>query len=685
MKKIRKHSKLLLAPALAMSIAACNTTPTEQKEESSHGIDLSLMDTTVAPGEDFYRFVNGKWLDQTEIPADQGRWSSFNELREKTEETVLSVLEKAGESGAYKEGSDQWKAAEFYRVGMDSLLAENVGVKPLQPVFTKIDEIDSKEELLQAMAELKPSISPFFSFYVYTDRKNSEVVKMHVSQGGLGLPDRDYYTKTDQKSKDLRAKYEVLVGDMLVFTGMEKAAAQKAAANIMELETSLAEASMTNVERRNPENTYNLFAISELDAHTPNFAWSAYFSALGVSGEDSVIVGQPEFLKTFDSIVASGDVATWKAYLKWNVIRSFASELNHEINQRSFDFYGKELRGTDQMRDRWKRVLATTNGALGEAIGKLYVEKAFPPAAKETAKEMIDYLKKSFENRINNLEWMSDSTKMMAQKKLSSFSVKIGYPDEWKTYEDVEVSDASYVENVMSANTAGFQRNLDKLGKPVDKKEWFMTPQTVNAYYSPTNNEIVFPAAIMQPPFYDYKADMAVNFGGIGAVIGHEISHGFDDNGSRYDGEGNLKNWWGTEDLEAFESRTDQLGAQYDSYEPLDSVHVNGDFTMGENIGDLGGVLAAYDGLQLYLKDNGRPDDIQGFTPEQRFFISWSTIWRTKYRDEALRNQIMTDPHSPGMYRAVGPLVNVDAFYKAFNITEVDPLFKPSEERVRIW
>ncbi len=667
-----------------LSTGSVSESIAQQNPTDPPGLSVADMDTTVNPGEDFYRFANGGWLDQAKIPADQGSWSSFNELREYNNEVLLEVLENATASGKYGAGSDQMKAATFYQIGMDSTLAEEVGTQPLQPALEKIDAISSKEDVLSVVGELQMmGITPFFNMYVWTDSKKSDQMIMQVSQGGLGMPNRDYYVKTDSTSEAIKAKYLDFVADMLGYVGGENTEA--AAQQIYDLEMALAEASMDNVERRDPIKTYNKFALSALDEHTPQFAWSTLFEQMETATVDSVIVGQPDFLKKMNELLAEQELSVIKNYLKFNVINTAASYLNHEIVNRNFEFYSKTIRGTDEMRPRWKRVLANADDALGFAIGKLYVDDVFPPAAKDSAQQMVEYIKEAFAQRIDNLPWMSDSTKQRAQKKLSSFNVKIGYPDQWETYENLTVGEDSYVENVMTSNVYSMRDNLDKLGKPVDKDEWFMSPQTVNAYYSPTFNEIVFPAGILQPPFYDYKADAAVNFGGIGAVIGHEISHGFDDNGSRYDGDGNMNNWWSEADREKFDERTGKLGAQYDAYEPLDSVFVNGKFTMGENIGDLGGVLSAYDGLKLYLADQGQPDDIQGFTPEQRFFLSWATIWRSKYKDETLRNQVMTDPHSPGMYRATGPLVNVDGFYEAFDIDKDDPMYKAETKRVYIW
>jgi putative endopeptidase len=404
---------------------------------------------------------------------------------------------------------------------------------------------------------------------------------------------------------------------------------------------------------------------------------------------DSIIVRQPKFLTEMNSIVASLPMSDIQAYLKWNVVNQAANYLNNDIVQANFDFYSKIIRGTEKMKPRWDRVLVSTNSVIGEAIGKVYVAETFPPEAKANAEEMVGNLIKAFDQRIRNLEWMSEDTKTEALKKLNNFTVKIGYPDKWRDYADLTVESSgesySYIANMEKAWAWQHNENIKEIAEPVDKARWGMNPQTVNAYFNPTNNEIVFPAAILQPPFYNYTADAAVNYGGIGAVIGHEISHGFDDQGSRFDWSGNMVNWWTEEDRTSFDARTEQLVAQFDAYEPLDSVNVQGKLTLGENIGDLGGLASAYDGLQIYLNENGHPGEIDGFTPEQRFFISWATIWRTKYRDETLRNQILTDPHSPGMFRAVGPLINVDEFYTAFDVKEGDPIFKAEAERVRIW
>lgn len=681
--------KKLTLLVIGAAFFAC--APKEQSVDEVPAIVLDNMDTTINPADDFFDYVNGNWIKKTEIPADEGRWGSFQELREYSNDVVMDVLKNATESGKYKEGSDQKKAADFFSVGMDSLLAESAGTKPIQKYLDMVNNIQNMEDL-QGFMSMQQTYGggAFFDFSIFQDLKKSHVMTTYLSQGGLGLPDRDYYTKTDSKSKEIREKYEAFVAKMFELAeGEDAETAAKDAATVMQIENQLALASMNRVEQRNIPALYNKKSVEEIVALAPSFDWNKYLADMGANGIDTLIVTQPKFIEEFEKVVTNTPMDDWKTYLKWTVINGAANYLNHDVVQANFDFYGKELRGTTEMRPRWKRVLGTTNRFMGEAIGKLYVDETFPPEAKENALEMVDYLKKAYDKRINALDWMSDSTKQQAIAKLDSYTVKIGYPDKWKDYSKLEVKsggeDASYIDNVMAASKFAFEQELDKLGKPVDKTEWGMNPQTVNAYYNPLNNEIVFPAAILQPPFYNYKADAAVNFGGIGAVIGHEISHGFDDQGARFDPEGNMKNWWSEEDLENFKARTGKLIEQFEAFEPLDSVHVNGQLTLGENIGDLGGINAAYDALEMYLEDHGRPEEIEGYTPEQRFFISWATVWRTKYRDEYLRTQVNTDPHSPAMYRANGPLENMPAFYKAFNVKPGNGMYRLDSVRVKIW
>ena len=687
MKKINKF--LLLSAVGAGLLTACDNDKKVEKEEV-HGINLAYMDTTTSANEDFFRYVNGRWLDSTEIPNDRVRWGSFDELRQRTDEDALALLKKAANSDSLDGTTDQGKAVYLFKSIMDTVTRNEQGVEPVKPYLAKIDKIESKEDLQDFLVEMSEYGSAgFFSFGIGADSKNSDMNAAYLSPSGLGLPERDYYLLNDSDSKDKREKYKEYITEMLQYIDYTEEEASKAAETILAFETRLAEPRLDKVERRDARKTYNPMTIAEIQKMTPAFQWNEYFEGIGAKGLDTVIVSQPKYMKALQDLLAENSVEDWKTYLKWELFNDAASSLTTDLEKESWEFYSKTLRGAKEQRPRDERALGSINGVLGEALGKLYVAEHFPPAAKKTAKEMVDNILKAYENRINNLSWMSEDTKKKALEKLSTFNVKIGYPDEWKDYSDLEIQSpeegGSYFQNMLNAQKWRVAENMAELGQPVDKTEWFMPPQTVNAYYNPRYNEIVFPAAILQPPFYDYEADAAVNYGGIGAVIGHEISHGFDDSGARFDAEGNLNNWWTEEDLEQFEGLGNDLAEQYSAIEVMDSVYINGKFTLGENIGDLGGVNAALDGLKIHLEENGNPGEIDGFTPEQRFFLSWATVWRTKMRDEALRNRIKTDSHSPGMYRAYVPLQNIDAWYDAFAIKEGDPMYVEPEHRVRIW
>lgn len=654
------------------------------------GIDLSNMDTTINAKNDFYRFANGNWLSKTQIPEKEGSWGGFGELRERNNKMVLDILERAADNPNFKSGSDERKAVDFFAVGMDSTLAERAGTKPLEKWITQINDASNTNDIVRIIGEMhKTGYGPFYGVNAFADLMDSKTNALYIADGGLGLPNRDYYTKTDEKSKEIREKYLLHISKMLGLIGETDTDDQ--ANRIMAIENELALASLTPIESRNIPALYNPMTISQLQALVPAIQWENYFNQIGVDLTilDTMIVMQPKFMKAVDAVLNQSELASVRSYLKWNLINQASDYLNNDLVMANYDFYGGVIRGTKEIRPRWERVLGATNNVIGEAIGKVYVAETFPPEAKASAEEMVSNLMKAFDQRIRNLEWMTEETKLQALKKLNNLTVKIGYPNKWKDYSALEVQregeQYSYLNNMENAWKWQFAENIKEIGKPVDKEEWGMNPQTVNAYFNPLNNEIVFPAAILQPPFYNYAADAAVNYGGMGAVIGHEISHGFDDQGSRFDAEGNMINWWTETDKEQFEARTAKLVAQYDAYQPLDSINVQGKLTLGENIGDLGGLNAAYDGLQIHLKEKGSPGLIDGFTPEQRLFISWATIWRTKYRDETLRTQILTDPHSPGMFRAVGPLENMETFYAAFGITEGDELWKSEEERVIIW
>nr|WKN37724.1 M13 family metallopeptidase [Tunicatimonas sp. TK19036] len=668
----------------------CQSSEEAAEAPATPGINIAYMDTTVSPNQDFYRFVNGLWLDSTEIPADRGRWGGFDELSRNTSQQTLDVLEAAIQSEAYAEDTDQGKAATFYQVAMDTVYLDDLGTEPLQPELATIEAIDSKSALQDYLAQSAPlQNSYFFGFGISADLNNSDMNASYLSPGSLGLPEREYYLKDDEESQRIQEEYRKHLSRMLQFFDMDEAQATDMAERIYEVERRMAQAQMTKEDRRNPLLRNNPTAVANLNQMAPALDWPKFLDDIGAGAVDTVIVTDVEYFKQLSDLMSQTDVQTLKDYLTWTLINESASFLTTEMDQANFDFYGKVLRGVETQRPRKERVISMANRTLGEALGKLYVDSYFPPEAKATALEMVENIREAFGERIKQLEWMSDSTKEKALHKLSTFNVKIGYPDEWKDYSDLEIAgksdSGSYIGNMINASAWNWERDLAKIGEPVDKSEWFMSPQTVNAYYNPRYNEIVFPAAILQPPFYNYQADPAVNYGGIGAVIGHEISHGFDDGGSRYDADGNLVNWWTQEDRTRFEERTQKLINQYNAYEPLEGVNVNGQYTLGENIGDLGGINVAYDGLQKHLEEHGDPGLIDGYTQEQRFFISWATIWRTKYRDETLKNQINTDPHSPGMMRAIGPISNMTAFYDAFGISESDPLYRPDSTRVYIW
>ncbi len=687
--------KVFFSAAIA-SLAFVSCKEEKIKEEKSAGIVLENMDTSVKPTDDFFRHVNGTWLDKTEIPDDQTSWGGFNQLRKKTDADVLDILNTAIEQKDFPkikdaEGneidSDQEKAVNYYQTIMDTVARNKQGKAPVMPYLAKVDEIKTKKDVETYLTNMAPyGGGGFYGFGVYNDLKNSSQYAGYMGGGSLGLS-RDYYV--DAAVKDKLDKYQEFMAKMLQEFGDDEATAKKNAATIVDFETSLAKPMMTKEESRDIRKLYNPMSIADLQNLAPAIDWQAHLNGIGVKDLDTIIVTDLGYFKAMSDIFSKRSVEDIKLLLRWNTINSSLGSLSTDLETANWEFYSKEMRGAKKQRPRDESALSNLNGAIGEALGKLYVEKMFPPEAKKKAEEMIDNVMLGFEKRIAQLPWMSEVTKEKALEKLHKLTVKIAYPDVWKDYSKLQVTGledgGSYFENAINVTKWNYAENMEKLGKEVDRTEWGMSPQTVNAYFNPVNNEIVFPAAILQPPFYDYKADEAVNYGGIGAVIGHEISHSFDDSGARFDGDGNLKNWWTEEDSEKFTSIGKKLIDQYSNIIAIDSMHLNGEFTLGENIGDLGGVQAAYEGLQIFLNKNGRPDKIDGYTPEQRFFLSWGTIWRTKMRDEALKNLIMTNTHSPGMYRAYMPLKNVDAFYEAFDVKENDKMYLKPEDRVRIW
>ena len=654
------------------------------------GINVKFMDKTIKPNDDFFRFVNGTWLNNTDIPADRTRWGSFDELRQRTDNDALAILKEAAVNPVYKSNTDQGKAVNLYKSILDTIGRNKLGINPIKPFLKKINAVKNTKDLEALLIEMAPYGGiGFVGAGVGVDAKNSNRNVINIGLGDLGLPDRDYYVSEDADSKEKRAKYVLHVAKMLQFIGEKPEEAKKNSEKILALEIAMSKPRMDRVERRDRRKSYNPMTVRDLQKLLPSVNWDNYLTKIGLPNVDSLIVSQPKYLVALESIFKENKVEDWKEYMRWTLLNNSSSQLSTTIENANWEFYGKTLTGAVKQRPRDERALQTINATVGEALGKLYVEKKFPAEAKAKAEKMIKNVFLSFEKRIENLAWMSPETRISAVAKLHKSRIKIGYPDKWKDYSALQIlspqEGGTYFENVKNLAKWRFDENIAELKKPVDKEKWGMSPQTVNAYYNPSYNEIVFPAAILQPPFYNYQADEAVNYGGIGGVIGHEISHGFDDSGARYNAEGNLVDWWTAQDLKQFSALTGALADQYSALQPIPGTFVDGKFTLGENIGDLGGVNASYDGLQMYLKENGNPGLIDGFTPEQRFFISWSTIWRSKTRDEALKNQVKTDPHSPGNYRAYVPLQNIDAFYQAFNIQPNDGMYVAPDKRVKIW
>ena len=658
----------------------------ESENEKIPGIILENMDTSVDPKDDFYNYVNGNWMKTNTIPDDESRWGGFGVLRKTTRQDVLEIIKTAQINDNYKEGSDQKKALLIFETKLDTIARNKAGIKPIQHLLDAIEGINNIEELQTVYATVTGISAPFAGIGANPDLNDSSVNTAWVFPGGLGLQ-RDYYLDQDEKTKDIRKDYLKHVSKMFQFIGYNSADADNAATLILDLETKLAKPRLDKVESRDIRNFNNPMTINELTSLTPFMNWDKLISDLGIKKSlEQVLVMQPKYMVELNNVLETTSINDLKTLMKWSTIDNTANYLTTEIEKTNWEFYSKRLYGSKAQRPAEERALETVNGSVGEAIGQLYVDAKFPPEAKFKAEKMIANVIQAFQNRIQNLDWMSEITKTKAIEKLDKFTVKIAYPDKWKDYSGLKVNKGnSFAENMFAVSKWNFNQNILEIGEPVDKSEWGMSPQTVNAYFNPLNNEIVFPAAILQPPFYNYTADEAVNYGGIGAVIGHEISHAFDDSGARFDGDGNVNNWWTESDLKEFEKRGNALAEQYSSLEVLDGLFINGKFTLGENIGDLGGVLGAYDGLQIHINENGTPEPIDGFSAEERFFMSWATVWRTLIREDALRSQITTDPHSPGYNRATQPLKNVDAFYEVFGVKEGDNMYIAPENRVRIW
>ncbi len=648
------------------------------------GVDPVNIDASVKPCEDFYTYANGGWLKSHTLPADKARYGAFEEVSERNRAILKQILEETSAKTTWAKSSVQQKVGDFYAAGMDEAAIDKRGLAPLKPIFATIDGLQDTKQLPALLAKLHTQGLPGgFGFFVGQDAKESTRYMGNLMQGGTGLPDRDYYLKDDARSRDIRAKYEAHVAKMLQLAGDSPALAAVRAKVILELETRMATAQWTRVELRNPMKRYNKRTLDQVAAEAPGFDWQGYFQARGVAVKD-LNLSQPSYFKAFGQLAAETPATQWRTYLRWHALNASANLLPKAFGEEAFAFQGKVLNGTPEREPRAKRIEALTDAILGEALGQLYVKVAFPPESKKRVLDMVENLRVALRERITNLDWMGAETKQQAITKHNAFGVKIGYPDKWKTYAfDVKRDDA--FGNVRRASAFRVQENLAKLGKAIDRTEWGMTPPTVNAYYSASMNEIVFPAGILQPPFFDPKADDAVNYGSLGFVIGHEMTHGFDDSGSQFDAQGNLKNWWTEADKQAYESRTDMVVKQYDAYEPLKGEHVNGKLTLGENIADIGGLKIAFAAYQNSLKGKPVPAAIDGFTGPQRFFLGAATVWRNHIREAALSLRLKTDPHSPGRERVNGPLSNLPEFYEAFGCSDGQPMKRDAKVRPAIW
>ena len=677
-----KHT--LLAGAAIVALASC------QDNGKTAGNDRKLldpanMDTTIRPGDNFFMYANGAWLRSNAIPASETRWGSFNVLQENNYKALHDLLESAASDKNAKAGSPSQKVGDLYRSGMDSAAVDKAGVTPMNDVLNRINAIQDANGLMKEVAlEHTQGIGQVFGMYVAPDDKNVIKTIAQFYQGGLGMPDRDYYFKTDERTTKIREAYKAHLVKVLSLMGEDDATAKKDAEDIFKLETALAGASMTRVEMRDPYKLYNKFNLDGITAQTPGIDWKVLFADLKINGQDSLIVGMPAFFKEVSKQLKTSPLPVWKKYLQFHAVNDMSPYLSSAFDNEHFDFYGKTVRGQQEQKPRWKRVLNVVDGSVGELLGQMYVDKHFKPEAKERMMEMVNNLQTTYGERIQRLDWMSDVTKQKAMGKLNTFIKKIGYPDKWKNYDQLSISGDNYVKNIMAASAFDYNYNIGKLGRPVDKNEWQMTPPTVNAYYNPAFNEIVFPAGILQFPFFDMEADDAVNYGGIGAVIGHEITHGFDDQGRQYDAEGNLNDWWTPEDAKKFTDKANVVVDQFNNYTVLDSVHVNGQLTLGENLADLGGLAIAYEAFKKTKQGRGN-EKIDGFTPEQRFFLSWAQVWKANTRDEEMANRIITDPHSPAQWRCNGPLSNMPEFYQAFNVQPGDKMYRPDSLRAKVW
>lgn len=650
-----------------------------------HGITLANMDTTVSPREDFFHYTNGGYIANAEIPGEESSWGVFQELREGTDADVRAIMEECMNANA-KKGSLEQIIGDYYGSAMDSAAAEEAGLKGIQPFLDEVDAIASTDDLMKVLAKFhKSGISGGFGFWIDSDDKNSNAMIAKLFQGGMGLPDRDYYLDDSERRKDIRDSYVDYINTIFRLAGATEEEIESNSTTIMAMETDMARASMGVVDRRDPDKTYNKMDLAGLQQTAPNLNWAAYFDGLGLNDPGELVVGQPDFFANLDKMSGTFSLDDWKVYLRWTLMRSMASYLSNDYVMADFEFYSKKLSGAEKIRPRWRRSVENANWALGMAMGKKYVEAHFSPKAKEIALGMVHNILDEMKVRLAKLDWMSPETREKAIHKVSTVNPKIGFPDKWRDYSGLEILPGDYVGNVLKTRAFNFEYRRDKLGRPVDKTEWGLPPQIVNAYYNPSMNEIVFPAGILQAPFFDEHVDMALNYGGFGAVIGHELIHAFDDQGSKYDADGNLNKWWTDQDSINFVARTKLVVDQYSAYKVLDSVPINGRLTLGENIADIDGLRISYHAWQRSLEGQEPAPKKDGFTPEQRFFVNYGQIWSSKMRDAYLEQMIATNPHSPAQYRVIGSTSNLPEFYAAFDVKEGDPMWRPDSLRVVIW
>ena len=679
-----KHT--FLAGAAILAMASCQQAGTKSAEAPGRKLlDPANLDTTVHPGDDFFQYANGTWLRNNPIPKSKTRWGSFNELQENNYTALHTLLDSAAGIANAQQGSNMQKVGDFYKTGMDSATIDKMGIVPLSDVINRINNIKDANGIIEEIAmEHTQGLGELFSFGISPDDKNVTKEICQFGQGGLGMPGREYYFDKDERTSKIREAYKQYIPKMLALMGDDKVTAEKMAGDIYNLEAVLAGASLTRVEMRDPYKLYNKFSLDGINALTPGLDWKKMLAGLKVSGQDSIIVGMPTFFTEVSKQLKATPLETWKKYLKFHLVNDMAPYLGTSFDSTNFNFYGKTMHGQQEQELRWKRILHVVDGSIGDALGQMYVDRYFKPEAKKRMLELVNNLQQTYADRIQKLDWMTDSTKKKALAKLNAFMKKIGYTDKWKDYNTLTIVNNDFVKNIIASSQWAYNYQLNKLGKPVDRAEWGMTPPTVNAYYNPAFNEIVFPAGILQFPFFDEKADDAVNYGGIGAVIGHEMTHGFDDQGRLYNAEGNLSNWWSPTDSANFTMKAYKVVDQFNKIVVIDTLHANGSLTEGENLADLGGINIAYEAFKK-TKQGQSNDKIDGFTPDQRFFLSWAQVWRANTRPEELAARLKTDPHSPSLLRCNVPISNMEAWYKAFNIKPTDKLFRPENERARVW